>query len=178
MSFLRSSRGQFFSPDVLIASSVFIFALILFFSASNSIYYQQAIFADEKKIDETAHNVLNVLILSSGQPSNWENGSISDVNSIGLALSNNELSVSKTLALITALSNPSDYAIVQHKLGLGQYSLYFRVLTLQGAPIFYAGVPVEGGLVVDNPKIKHSYKRFVIFDGSASVLEVVFSLKS
>jgi hypothetical protein len=171
-------RGQFFAQDVLIASSIFVFALIIFFSASSSIFFQQSLFENRKAVDETANNVLNALVLSPGAPSSWENGSVSDVNSFGLALTNNELSPQKAVAFANILSSPTGYVTLKHKLGLGKFDLYFRLLTMQDAIVSYGNSSLAGGVVAENAVINTSYRRLVRFNGDNAVLEAVFSVNN
>ena len=102
---LLNSRGQFFSPDLVIALGVFVFALIVFFTASTSIFSQSALYDERKDVDEIAHMVLNSLVLSSGDPSNWENLPISSAFSIGLVSSNNEISQGKISFLVEKLND-------------------------------------------------------------------------
>ncbi len=164
-----NKRGQFFSPDLIIAMSVFIFALILFFSASNAVFYQTDLVNDRKDSDEIAHAALNALLLSPGQPSNWENVSFSDVNVFGLVYRNNFIEKEKLFALFNDL-NSSDYVNTKIKLGFGAYDVYLRVLGPSGEEI------VGAGSVAYNPKIKLIYERIAYYDSSQVVLQEIVSL--
>jgi len=172
-----NSRGQFFSPDLVIALGVFIFALIVFFTASTSIFSQSALFDERKSVDETAHMVLNSLVLSTGSPSNWENLSISSATSIGLVSSNNEIYLNKIVYLIQNLNDAANYVIVKEKLGLGPYNLNLRLIDSSGNVISKNGVALDGGVRTLDPKLSYKFTRFVVFEGSAAVIEAIFSIE-
>lgn len=171
-----NSRGQFFSPDLIVALGVFVFALIIFFSASASLFSQSNIYEDRKGIDEAAHKTVDLLVLSPGSPSNWENLPLSGAYSIGLALSNNSISAAKAVFLIRQLNDPAGYLVLKDKLGLGPYDFYLRILDSEGAVISSNNVSLAGGVVSSDPKLTFSYKREVIFGGAPAVLEAVFSI--
>ncbi len=168
-------RGQFFSPDMMIAMSVFVFSLLVFFSASSAVFNDVAIFEDRKLADESAHLALNSMLLSSGEPWNWETLDFSSVSLLGLSFSPNVVEPTKALRLASLLNNEVTYLQTRVKLGLGAYDLYFRVSDSDGATLLYNGESVEGGRLAQNPVLKFSYKRLVIFSGSKAVFEVILS---
>jgi hypothetical protein len=171
-----SSRGQFFSPDLAIAVGVFVFGLALFLNASNSIFLQADLLDARKDADETAHRALNSLVLSAGYPFDWQNYSLADVNSIGLASSPNFLDLHKTLILLADLNSDLTYAQAKSKLGLGQYDLYLDFLD-NGAKMSVNGVVLEGGKIAAYPKVQLSYTRLVYINNTPAVLEAVVSLQ-
>jgi hypothetical protein len=170
-----NNRGQFFSPDMIIAMSVFVFSLLVFFSASNAVFNDVSIFEDRKLADESAHLAMNSMLLSSGEPWNWETLDFSSVSLFGLSFSPNVIEPAKVVMLANLLNNDVSYLQTRVKLGLGAYDLYFRVSDSDGATIIYNGSPIEGGKLALNPKLKFSYKRLVIFNSSNSVFEVILS---
>jgi hypothetical protein len=173
LSFL-SERGQFFSPDLIIAFSVFIFGLILFFSASNSIFSQVDLLDERKSSDEVAHAVLNSLVLSSGEPSNWDLFEFGDVNAYGLSYSPNMLDKSKVTKLLEDL-NGSNYFSIKEKLGFGPYDFYLRLIDSSGSVVF-DGNFLQGGVIVLDPNLKLVYQRIVYYEGEQVVLEGIVSL--
>ncbi len=170
-----NNKGQFFSPDLMIAMSVFVFALLVFFSSSNAVFNDVAIFEDRKLADESAHLAMNSMLLSSGEPWNWETLDFANVSLLGLSFSPNVIESGKVVALANLLNNDVTYLQTRVKLGLGAYDLYFRLSDSDGSTIVYNGAPVEGGRVVTNPKLKFSYKRLVIFNNSNAIFEVILS---
>lgn len=164
-----NNKGQFFSPDLIIAMGVFIFALILFFSASNAVFYQTDLVGERKDSDETAHAALNALLLSPGQPRDWERLSFSDVNVYGLTNSNNFIEEEKLTALLSDL-NSSDYVSAKIKLGFGPYDIYLRLLGPSGEEI------VGAGKVSTNPKIKLIYERVAFYESNQVILQEIVSL--
>jgi len=168
-------KGQFFSPDMIVAVGVFIFALVVFFSASSSVFSQVSLIDEQRQADEVAHTVINGLVLSPGQPSNWENTGISSAYSLGLAFSNNEIASQKIISLINSLNDSNSYLEAKSKLGAAQFDFYLSLLDSSGNVVSYSGYSLSGGQIAVNPKAKFSYKRFVLFNGTNDVLEAVFS---
>lgn len=170
-------RGQFFSPDLVVALVVFVFSLVVFFSASESLYSQASLFDSRKGVDETAHKVMLSLLLSSGSPSNWENLGLENMDSFGLVSSNNVIFPAKIAALLNDLNDSGKYSIVKSKLGVGPYDILVRLKDSSGNAIYSGGENLEGGREANNPKIKFVYRRAVLFESSTAFLEGVFSLE-
>jgi len=170
-----NSRGQFFSPDLIIAIGVFLIGLAFFFNASNNIFAQADLINERKNVDEVAHMVLSGLVLSPGVPSNWENGSLSDVNSFGLALSANVIDSDKAVKLVNYLNNSSNYIIAKNALGAGRYDFYLRIFDANGT-IYSDGVSLAGGDYSSSLKSKYYYQRIVFVEGKQAVLEGVVSV--
>jgi hypothetical protein len=162
--------GQFFSPDLIIAVGVFIFSMILFFSASNSIFSQTQLVDERKQADEVAHSFLNSLVLSPGYPTSWNTMNISDINSIGLAIQDNYLDENKVLTLINDLNSSQTYSQVKQKMGLGPYSVYLRLVNSEGSEV------LGSGIVETTPKLKLFYERIVYYDSKQLILQAIVSL--
>jgi len=170
-----NNKGQFFSPDLVIAIGVFIFTLALFWIASNAIFSQVDLFNSRIEADEIAHATLNSLILSSGQPINWENYSLNDINSFGLVHSNNIIDSNKVVSLINLL-NSSDYDLVKHKLGVGKYALQLNVLDSKGNIISTPSL-LSGGQIVIEPILKATYNRVILYNGVQGLLQIIISIE-
>ncbi|MFA6064469.1 MAG: hypothetical protein WCW44_01485 [archaeon] len=166
-----SQRGQFFSPDLIIAVGVFIFTLALFFTSSNSVFARVGLITDQKAADEVVHSVLNSLVFSSGSPMDWDERILSDVNSFGIAKSSNVIDENKFFALITDLNNSSTYLQTKTKLGLGEYDFYLRLVDRGNTEV------IGGGKVSANPRIKLLYERIVLYDSRQLILQGIISLE-
>jgi len=167
-------RGQFFSPDLVIAFGVFIFGLVLFFGASNSVFAQVELFDEIKSADEVAHMVLNSLVLSPGEPSNWDVVDFEDVNAYGLSYSPNMLDRHKVAMLLEDL-NSADYLVVKEKLGFGPYDFHLQLIDSSGS-VVVDGNSLEGGTVALDPKLKLIYRRLVYYNQEQVILEGIVSL--
>ena len=170
-----NTKGQFFSPDLVIAIGIFIFTLALFWVASNAIFGQIDLFNNRIETDEIAHLILNSLVLSSGQPNNWENYALDDINSFGLVHSNNILDSNKIISLV-GLLNSSDYDVVKKKLGAGRYALQLNVLDSSGGIILVPS-SLSGGQIVSEPIIKVTYNRIVYFNSEQVLLQLILSIE-
>ncbi|VVB75369.1 Uncharacterised protein [uncultured archaeon] len=171
-------RGQFFSPDVMAAVGVFLFALAFFWSASSSIYSQTELIDLRRTADEGAHMALNNLVLSAGEPTNWVSEDFLDINSFGLAKSPNVLDREKTVALMNNLNSDANYQKVKEKLGLGVFDFRLVLLDSAGAIFNESGLDLNAGNTAANPKLILIYKRAVYYDGEEAVLEGIVSLAS
>jgi len=160
---------------MIVAMMVFVFALLIFYNASTAIFNNVAVFENTKLADETAHLALNSMLLSSGEPWNWETRNPSTVSLFGLSFSPNVVEPAKAIALAHLLDDNATYIPTRTSLGLGAYEAYFRVSDSVGSTLSYGGEVVEGGTVPVDPKFKYSYKRLVIFDGSSAIFELVLS---
>lgn len=168
-------RGQFFSPDLVIAVGVFVFGLALFFNASNAVFAQASLFDMRKESDEVAHSVLDQLVLTSGQPTNWGNFQVSDINSFGLANSPNVLDLDKIRGLSNYFNNSSTYSSIKTKMGFGPYDFYFRVID-SSDNVIVKDFNLEGGRVADDAKLKLVYRRIILVDSNTAVFEATVSL--
>ncbi len=169
------NKGQFFSPDLVIAIGVFVFSLALFWIASNAIFDQIELFNSRIEADEISHSLLNSLVLFSGQPISWENYSLNDINSFGLVHENNILDSNKVVRLINLL-NSSDYASVKQKLGVGKYALKVNVLDSKGVIISNPSL-LSGGTIVSEPILKAAYTRIVYYNGGEALLQAILSIE-
>lgn len=123
-------RGQIFSTDLIVASTVFL--LILTFSIVFSSDTANKISLSEKNNlrEQAAITAASALVYSAGSPVNWETlADISGVTSIGLADSRNEIGKQK-LQKIKEFSQ-SNYETVKDLLGLSRYGLKVEVLDMQ-----------------------------------------------
>lgn len=169
-------RGQFFSPDIMAAVGVFLFALAFFWGASSSIYSQTELLDLRRNADESAHMVLNNLVLSSGEPSNWVLKDFSDINSFGLAKSPSVLDRMKTISLMNNLNSDLNYQEVREKLGAGVFDFRLVLLDSDGAVIADGGIDLNAGSTAADPKLVLIYRRIVYYNEEEAVLEGIVSI--
>jgi len=130
-------RGQFFSPDLIIALILFIVILAFFFVSSNSMSVQIDLYSTKNQLDEFSHTVINPLVLFPGEPFNWEIKSFSDLNRVGLAKEKNVLDKEKVGRFVEFLT--TDYAALRTKMSLGKYDFKFELQDFNGEIIIEAG---------------------------------------
>ncbi|NMA44451.1 MAG: hypothetical protein GX950_01400 [Candidatus Diapherotrites archaeon] len=165
-NFFVGKKGQFFSPDMIIAIFIFVVTISFFFISSENIYQQIALFEERKKIDEIAHSTMNFLIYSQGIPSNWEYASFEDINFFGLASERNTLSKNKLSTFFSFFNQ--DYEKSKEKLGIGGFDFKLIVYDSQNNVIF------SGGVAKENSKKVYYYDRVVLYDNSPVLLRGVF----
>lgn len=160
-----SSKGQFFSPDILIALLVFLMGLFLFINSSTFVFSQVNLFESRNNVDNIAHSTIDSLVKTSGSPVNWNNKELDEINFFGLAKSENIIDKNKILSLIFYLDN--NYEITKERLGLGEYDFYLRVVG------FDREIKLKSINFVSTPKSELVYSRIVYFDGEQVLLEGV-----
>ena len=132
-----SEKGQFFSPDLIIALIVFIVILAFFFVSSHAMTTQISLYYTKNELEEVAHTVINPLILFGGEPFDWEVQSFNDLNRIGLAKEKNVLDKEKVDRFVEFLE--SDYNALRTKMSLGKYDFKFELQDFNGSIIKEAG---------------------------------------
>ena len=163
-----NSKGQFFSQDVIIAVIIFVFSIMLFMVASQSVYSQVTLADSRNHFDESAHITLTTLVEHPGEPVGWEYGRLEDVNSFGLSKTNNVLDRKKAEMLFYYLDNNYDYARVQ--LGVSHFDLNLVLTDMKGNVLASAGHEKE------SPLAKLIYERFVYYDGNLGILQGVITV--
>lgn len=166
--FQLNSRGQFFFPDLMLASGVFIMGLVFFFAASQHVFFQIQELDLRKEIDEAAHASLDALLSTSGSPVNWEHKSISDANVFGIVSSRSVIDSVK-LEKLRGYLNDSNYSVAKSKMGLSRYDFQLSLVDSNGSYFKEAGV-IDG-----NADYKFVYERIVYYNGAQSVLRGVVS---
>ena len=137
MSALRSKRGQIFSTDLLLALAIFLFTLTfsIVFSAQLALRVENIESFNHKQ--DLARSALQGLVLHPGKPANWHKlGSLSTVESIGLANSRNMLAPAKVQGLADLNSS---YSTMKTVLGLARYDFEFTLQDFNGTTIAAVG---------------------------------------
>lgn len=169
-----NQKGQFFSPDLVIAVGVFVFGLALFFSSSNSIFYQAELFDLRKESDELGHTLIDSLVLSGGSPSDWETYNLVDINSFGLARSPNFLTPEKIHYLVNNLNDDTNYILLKERLGFGKFDLQINLIGSNGV-VLVDGISLSGGRLAEDRLFKLVYNRAVYYNSQLASLEAVIT---
>lgn len=162
-----NSRGQFFSPDMIIAIFIFVVAISFFLISTENTNQQIGLFEERKKIDEVAHSTMNFLVYSPGIPSNWEYQNLSDINFFALVDKRNVLSEKKIEKFIEYLDQ--NYELVKLKTGLREFDFKFSVIDSQNNVLFSAGK--ESTIM----KKSMQYERIASYLGQQVLIRGVFS---
>ncbi len=164
--FKINKRGQFFSPDLMIATLIFVFSLIMFISSSTFIFNQVNYFTFISVVDEAAHNSLESIIKSEGLPVNWNTKEIDEIRFFGIAKENNVIDENKLISLINHLDN--NYETTKEMLGMGKFDFKLRVIDFNGSTKY------ESVNVTDNVN-QFTYSRIVFLNNKQVILQgVVF----
>jgi len=164
-----NKNGQFFTPDLVVAVIIFIFGLIMFQVASQTIFLDVTNVNSSTNIDERAHATMEFLVSSTGEPVTWEQNDLIDVNVIGLATSKNILSNSKTEKLIEFMDD--NYLETKTMLGLGGLDFNISIVDSTGLVLF------ESGQLASEPAQRYIYERKTILNGNQVTLIGVFSVE-
>jgi hypothetical protein len=164
-----NKRGQFFSQDIVVATLIFIFSIMLFLVGSQAVYSQVTLADARNKFDGSIHSTLESLISTPGEPVGWEFGSLEDVNSFGLVKTKNVLDGKKVEQFMYYLDN--NYDSVKLQLGASNFDLNLVLMDSNGEIIFSSGNEIE------NPLTKLIYERIVFYDGEQAVLKGVITVE-
>ena len=162
-----SAKGQFFSPDLIIAVIVFILALAFFAISSSSINAQIQVFYEKNMLEEPAHSIMDYLVKEPGVPYDWQNKALGDVNLIGLVDGENMINEYKLNRFIYLLDN--NYSFVKEKFAFGKYDFSLELIDTNGSVI------LSGGTVIQDYTMKLGYSRLVYFEDRQVTLRGVFS---
>ena len=137
MGMCLNQKGQFFSPDLIIALIVFIIILAFFFVSSHAISVQIDLYYIKNELEEVSHAVVSPMVLFAGEPYDWETKSFSDLNRVGLVKERNVLDVEKVDKFIDFLTN--NYTELRTKMSLGKYDFKFELQDFNGTIIKQGG---------------------------------------
>jgi hypothetical protein len=163
-----NNKGQFFSQDVIVAVVIFVFSIMFFMIASQSVYSQATIVDARNNFDESAHVLLSLLVEHPGSPSGWEFRELFDVNSFGLAKTSNVLDEKKVEMLFYYLDNNYDFMKLQ--LGANNFDLNIVLTDSEGNLISSAGRETV------NYSTKLIYERTVYYGGDTAILKGVVTV--
>jgi len=128
-------QGQLVSTELIICSSIFMVALVIFLLAWNTItaaYYEEQANRD---MEVALMGISDMAVLSPGSPADWETTAGANANAFGFAQSRNILS-SQKLSMLSNLS--SNYTSVKEKMGAGRFDMFITVLSADGSRLPYS----------------------------------------
>ncbi len=160
-------KGQMVSTELVICSSIFMAALVVFLFAWNTIstaYYEEQASRD---METALAGISDMAVLSPGSPSNWEFSVLSNANSFGFATSPNVLSQGK-LAALTELNG--SYSSVKEKLGAGRFDISISVLDADGNALPYGFG--QGASTQNYSVVSASVERLALLGGQPARLQV------
>lgn len=162
---MRTCRGQVFATDFIVALSIFLFVLALVLILSNNVNVRVNDIEEYNELEEASFNAVNQLILSGGEPINWNQFTdLNEVNSLGIAESRNVLDKNKLEWLVD--NNALQYTGVKELLGLSKYDISISLQDLNGVELKKFGVDA------DENKQVISVERYVFYDGNISKIRI------
>jgi hypothetical protein len=167
---MMNNKGQFFSPDLIIALLIFIIILAFFSVVSSAIAVQIDLYYTKNSLEEFSHAVTSPLVSFSGEPFDWENESLVDINFFGLVSEKNVLDQRKIERFVSLLD--SDYDSVREKLGLGKYDFQLNIVDSNGSTIF------SGGQISENYLSKITQSRIASYKDRQVLVTGVISYAS
>ena len=162
-----SQRGQFFSPDLILAVVVFVGVMFLFYTASATVFTQVSLMESRKQLEENSHVALRSLVSTPGEPFDWENRSLSDINSFGLVKAPGVLDSNKLTRFLSLLD--SNYYYVKSLVGFGKYDVGLDLVDPTGY------VLVSDGNIAIPATLKFVYTRLLYYNGQPVALRGVVS---
>ena len=129
---LRSLKGQIWSTDFAISVTIFSLVIFMFYGLYQQIQVRYDNWYDYQLIQYHAHLFSNQLIMTPGDPANWEELSVNASTSIGLAPERNVLSNEK----LTLFFNSTWYDTIRDKNHL-PYQFVVNITNLEGNETWY-----------------------------------------
>ena len=129
--------GQIFSTEMMVASSVFLGAIIIFLFVWNTMYNNYVEEQSDNKMQVVLIGISDAAVMSPGEPSNWELSAGRYANSYGFASSRNMLSTSKLYAMQGYFAG--NYTEMKDKMGAGGYDLFIDVKDTDGNTYYSFG---------------------------------------
>ncbi len=146
--------------DLLFALVIF---LVLIFYLLISLNNHINAVSEEKtliKMESNLFNSSNILTLTTGNPSNWQNLDLNQINSIGLVNEKRVLNQSKLNKLASM-----DYNKSKEKMLIPQYDYYLKI-EQDFQTVF------EKGVTITNPKYSISTQRIIELNGKPAKLNL------
>jgi hypothetical protein len=161
-----SKKAQIISIDLII--SVIIFIILISFVFLTISRYQTSINENiaSQDINVKALQISDLLVKSSGEPSNWEDD-VSKLNTIGLASRDRSLHISKITEFLEL-----DYNLTKEKFNVETFDFYFALKELNGALVEIDDDNIEKGLSAGlNATNVVTIKRIVLYGGNEKRVE-------
>ncbi|VVC00624.1 Uncharacterised protein [uncultured archaeon] len=168
----RGRKGQMFSAELVVASSLFIVAIVLFVLMWNGMRASYVAEEADYEMQSTLVSVSDTLVLSPGEPSGWEGAELENASQFGLAESQNSLVAGK-LSALQAL-NATQYYKVKEGMGAGKFDVYISLSNSTGTllgdyPLYAFGIAPNAS----DPSIRAaSLQRLASLNGTPVTLTV------
>ncbi len=159
------TKGQLFSVELVLASAVFMGALVAFVLVWNSM---SAAYNEEQadlQMQTSLLGISDMAVLSPGYPANWETGVLGNASSFGLATSPNVLSGAKAGAL---QSLNSSYLDMKERMGAGRFDVFLSIGNSTGTFYTFGYAPDLNDTTVK----AISSQRVALLNGSAVSVKV------
>jgi hypothetical protein len=161
-----NGRGQIFSTDLMMAAVVFLFILTMSIIYSGEVANRVYFLEENQARDQAALRAADAIVLSSGNPANWETlSSLDSASSLGIAQSRNVLDEGKLLALLDL--NAGNYSRIKDLLGASRYGLGISVLRLQNKQSL-----AEFGMQPGSEKNVSVVSRIALYQGEEVIVRV------
>lgn len=132
------AKGQILSLEIILSFSFFLAAVLIFAASWNAIYDSYTNEAQLRQMQTSVVGIGDMLVMSQGDPEDWEFGVLENATSIGTASSPGILSAQKLSALQSL--NASHYDTLRERMGAGPADIYLEVQTVSGSPLYAFGI--------------------------------------
>ena len=159
-------KGQVFSSEVVMAYFIFSLTLVIVLFLWNISFRQIKNSEKFYLLEETAFNLGEKLVKTSGFPNNWTK---ENVISVGLTSSPNEprvLDESKILEFVYMMNSSYYYEETRGSiLGIGKYEFYFNLTDINGTTIKIQNVSCHTGKIPENTNEMITVTRTALLNG-------------
>ncbi|MCX8198221.1 MAG: hypothetical protein N3F07_03460 [Candidatus Micrarchaeota archaeon] len=155
------------SSELVVAFVLFMASLFFFLLAWNSIFSSYASQLQQHQLHFALMSISNQLLLSSGDPADWEFSALQNANAFGLANPDGTLSAAKLSALQSL--NSTHYDAVRERMGAGRLEVYVEVTDAENRAVLY-----RFGRQADGPQASQAsayIQRLALMDGNLVLLK-------
>lgn len=160
---MRLRKGQIWSLDFISGLTLMSLLILLFILEWNYLSLRWNTSATYREMFSGALYASEALFATQGDPPGWERIDViteSNVNSLGLVNSRNELDNQKLAKLQALNSSGGNYTLARTKLGLARYQMHLKITDLEGNVTYYEFGRTSG---LNNSAV---FERFVILNGT------------
>jgi len=162
-----NAKGQILSTELVLTFGIFMSALLIFLYVWGVVSYDYAQSQADREMQVVVLGISDALVLTSGDPVDWEVSTPETFYSLGLAAAPNILSTAKLSAL---QSLNASYSTLHVSMGAGSFDTFVSAKLTNGTTLCQFGIP--GDELAQNVSSVTETRMVALDDGSLARLSV------
>lgn len=169
---MPAKKGQIQMVDLIISIAVFVLMIVIVYSAWQKTVQQAADAASEFRAQQSAINAANAIVLSPGNPAQWEALSSApdsaQIYSLGGAKEQYVMSSEKISALAGYFNNAAYYDDTKLKLGIGAFDADIRISYLETGTL----IAQMGNSPSSEDIVAYTHSKLAIYENRPAIVRV------